>query len=141
VAQRDSLVRASAPLLDPGEEVASIAKALEGPNRWAGMGLSLVVAFTLGILSGIPILALPVFLLMFSRLYAKRLILATDEGVVVLGCGRFSWKPRQLLSRLPVDTRIGPLKGLWLQTVLDGRRLFVQPRWVAEVTAADADLT
>ena len=140
MAQRDYLIRTTQPLLEPGEQVANVAKALEGPNRWLGMTVALLLGFTIGLLVQAPIVSLPVFVAAFQLLYAKRLVLATDDAVVVVDAGRLSWKPRRVMARLPVDTRIGPLRGMWLKTTLGGHQLFVQPRWVREVTAADADL-
>jgi hypothetical protein len=140
VAQRDFLIRTTQPLLERDEQVANVVKALEGPNRWVGMTLSLLLGFLIGISLGAPIVSLPVFVASFQLLYAKRVILATDESVVLIDAGRLTWKPRRVLARLPVDTRIGPLRGLWLKTSLGDHTLFVQPRWVKEVAAADADL-
>jgi hypothetical protein len=140
VAQRDYFIRASRPLLEPDEQVANVVKALEGPNRWLGLVLSLAIGFVIGFALQAPILALPMFVVAFQQLYAKRFILATDESLVIVEAGRMSWKPKRVLDRLPVDTRIGPLRGLWLETRLAGHRLFVAPRWAKEVAAADQDL-
>jgi hypothetical protein len=138
-----AIVRAR-PLLNPDEAVAHVIRALEGPNRFVGMGLALLVGFGLSLLLRIPYLALPIFVLLYTRLYARRLILATDEGVVVMAGGRgplfFSFMPTKVLDRLPLETPIGPLKGLWLETRLDGRRMFVVARSAKDVLAADADL-
>jgi hypothetical protein len=76
----------------------------------------------------------------FTRLYARRVVLATDQDLVVVGCGRWRFTPKVVLDRLDLETRIGPLKGLWLQTRLGSRRLYVVARTAREVAAADADL-
>lgn len=138
--QRQQIIEQSRPLLQPGEAVAHVVRALEGPNRWLGLGISLLVGLGLGVLLGLPILGLPAFLIVFTRLYARRVILATDESLVVLAGGRFTFRPRLVLDRLDLETPIGPLKGLWLQTTLNGRRMYVVARSVNEVRAADADL-
>ena len=137
---REALVARSKPLLEPGEVIAHLVKATEGINRWAGIGIAVVIGFGLGAVLRSPLLGLPIFFLVFTRLYARRLILATDRSVVVVGCGRWRFTPRQVLDRLDLETPIGPLKGLFLNTTLNGRRLYVVARSAAEVTAADADL-
>jgi hypothetical protein len=138
--QRQQIIEQSRPLLHPGEVVAHVVRALEGPNRWIGLAVALVAALGLGLLVGAPILGLPVFLIVFTRLYARRMILATDESLVVVAGTRFRFTPRAVLDRLDLETPIGPLKGLWLQTTLNGRRLYVVARSAPEVRAADADL-
>jgi len=141
---RGKAIERARPLLNPGEAVAHVIRALEGPNRFIGMGLALLVGFGLSLLLRLPYLALPIFLLVYTRIYARRLILATDEGLVVLAGGRgpkfFSFMPTAVLDRLPLETSIGPLKGLWLETTLNDRRLFVVARSAKDVLAADADL-
>ena len=137
---RERLAAKAQPLLEPGEVVAHVVRALEGPNRFLGMAIALVVAFGLSILLRVPILALPIFLIVNSRLYARRLILATDRALVVMAGGRFRYTPRAVLDRLDLETPVGPLKGAWLATDLNGRRLYVVPRSARDVIAADADL-
>jgi hypothetical protein len=82
--------------------------------------------------------------LVYTRLYARRLIVATDEGLVVMAGGRgprfFSFMPSAVLDRLPLETPIGPVKGLWLEVTLNERRMFVVARSAKDVVAADADL-
>jgi hypothetical protein len=141
---RNKAIKRATPFLNPGEAVAHVIRALEGPNRFIGMGLALLVGFGVSLLLRVPYLALPIFLLLYTRIYARRLILATDEGVVVMAGGRgprfFSFMPTAVLDRLPLETAIGPLKGLWLETTLNGRRMFIVARSAKDVMAADADL-
>lgn len=137
---RDALIEASKPFLEPGEVVAHLVKTLEGPNRWLAMSISLVLALTITTVLGVPILGLPLFAIAYTSLYRRRLVLATDQAVVVLAGGRLRFAPRSVLERLPVDTRIGPTKGLWLRIELGEHRLYVVPRTVKEVVAADADI-
>ena len=59
---------------------------------------------------------------------------------MLVGCGRFRFTPKKVLDRLDIETPIGPLKGMFLRTELDGRRLYITPRTVQEVAAADADI-
>jgi hypothetical protein len=129
------------PHLEPGEVVAHVVKALEGPNRWLAMMVAILVVFAIGTLvPGAGLLLLPLMLLTYTSLYRRRLILATDHSLVILGGSRFSFVPRSVVARLPVETPIGPTKGLWLRVVVDGRKMYVVPRSVQELRAADADL-
>ena len=59
---------------------------------------------------------------------------------MLVKCGRFRFTPKQVLTRLDIETPIGPLIGIFLRTQLDGRRLYITPRTVQEVAAADADI-
>lgn len=137
--RRDPLINLCANFLEPGEQVAHLVRATKGPNRWLGLAISLVAGVGVAIVLG-PLFGLMVTFTVFVWIYAKRIILATDQAVVILECRRFVFAPKSELVRLPVDTRIGPLKGLWLSTTLDGQRLYIQPRSVGEVTAADREL-
>jgi hypothetical protein len=140
-AGRDKIVEAAAPLLSPGESIAHVVKALEGPNRWIAVTAGIVIGLGLSIVTGIPILAVFVFLLVFTRLYARRVIVATDRAVHLLAGGRWGFTPRLLLQSVDVETAIGPLRGLWLRTdAFAGRRLYVTKASVGEVRNADADL-
>ncbi len=141
---REKAIQRARPLLNPGEAVAHVIRALEGPNRFLGMGLALLVGFGLSVVIRFPLLALPIFLLVYARLYARRLVLATDEGIVVLAGGRgpkfLSFMPTMVLDRLPLETPIGPMRGLWLEVTLNDRRMFVIASSAKDVRAADADL-
>lgn len=138
---RERLIERSRPFLEPGEVVAHVVRALEGPSRWIAMALAFVVAYGLLLATeGFAPLGLAGFCLVYTRLYARRLILATDRRLVIVGGGRFRFTPKKFLDSLPIDTRIGPLKGMFLNTTLNGRRLFIVPRSVREVAAADADV-
>ena len=52
----------------------------------------------------------------------------------------FSYMPTKVLDRLPLETPIGPMKGLWLTVTLNERRMYVVARSSKDVLAADADL-
>ncbi len=137
---RSQIIEEARPLLNRGEVVAHVVRALEGPNRWLALLFAMFIGFTLSLLVGSPILALPFMWLGYTLLYKRRIILATDQSVLILGGARLRFSPKAVLDRLDVDTRIGPLKGVFLATTLNGRRMYVVPRCVREVTAADADL-
>jgi hypothetical protein len=135
---RERIIETAQPLLEPGEAVAHVARALEGPNRWVAMGAALAVGVGLSFFVGL--LAILGMWLVFTRLYARRVLLATDRDLVIMGCGRWRFTPKVVLDRFDLETRIGPLKGLWLETRLGGRRLYVVARSATEVARADADL-
>jgi hypothetical protein len=137
---REVVVAKSRPFLQPGEVVAHVVKALEGPPRWVAMLLGLVIGIGISILILLPLLGVPIFALVYTGSYKRRILLATDRSLVVLAGGRFRFTPRSVLSRLDLETRIGPLQGLFLRTEVDGRRLYVVARSSPEVHAADADI-
>jgi hypothetical protein len=128
----------AAPLLEEGEVVAHVIRGAEGPNRWLGMAIAVGVGLGLSLFIGL--LGIAVMWVVYNGLYAKRVLLATDRALVVVGCGRWRYTPKVVLDRLDIETKIGPLKGLWLHTVLNGRRLYIAARSVRAVTAADKDV-
>ncbi len=86
------------------------------------------MAFPLAGLLRAPVLAFVLFIAIFTTLYARRIVLATDRGIVVIKAGRWRFTPREVLDRLDLETKIGPLKGFWRYAVLNGRRLYIVPR-------------
>jgi hypothetical protein len=137
---RERIIEKAAPLLERGEVVAHVIRGLEGRNRWLGMLIALAVAFPFGYFVP-PILIVPIYYLVFTGMYPRRIILATDRGVVVIAGRRLQYEPRAVLDRLDVETPIGPMKGsFWRHVVLNDRRIYVVPRSYPEVAAADADL-
>jgi hypothetical protein len=138
---RDNLIAKTRPLLERGEVVAHVVRALDGRiNRWLGVVGALVIAFPLAVVLRIPIAAFALFLALFTSLFPRRLILATDRALVLVKCGRWRFTPKSVLDRLDIETKIGPLKGFWRATNLGGRRLYIVPRTFPEVQAADADV-
>ena len=137
---RENIIEKSRPLLERGEVVAHVVRATQGPNRWLGIVIGFVIAFPLAGLLHTPFLAFALFILIFTSLYPRRIILATDRGLVIIKAGRYRYTPRAILDRLDLETKIGPLKGFWRSTVLNDRRLYVVPRTYAEVLAADEDV-
>ena len=137
---RERIIERSAPFLEESEVVAHVIRGLEGMNRWLGMIIALAVAFPAGFFVP-PIFIVPIYYLLFTGMYPRRIILATDQAVIVLGGGRLRFTPRQVLDRVDVETPIGPLKGtFWRFVILNGRRVYVVPRSYPEVAAADRDL-
>jgi hypothetical protein len=137
---REVVIEKSAPFLEPGEVVAHVVKALEGPPRWLAIVLALVIGFGISIVIQIPFWGFPLFALVYTSAYQRCVILATDEALLLLGAGRYRFTPKKVLARLDLETRIGPVQGLMLRIELDGRRLYLTARTVQEATAADAEL-
>jgi hypothetical protein len=134
---RDRIIEASRPFLQPDEQVVHVVRALEGPNRWIALALAFAIGVMLTLLTQAPLLGVLSMWLVYTRLYARRIVLATDQAVVLLAGSRWRFLPRSLIQRFPVDTMIGPLKGLFLQADGLGRRLYIVPRTMREVVAAD----
>jgi hypothetical protein len=137
---RASIVAKAQPLLEPGETVAHVVRAVEGINRWFGIAIAFVIAFPLAGFIRVPFLAFVLFILLFTSLYPRRIILATDQALVVIKAGRWRFTPKSVLDRLDIETKIGPLKTFWRYTVLNGRRMYIVPRTYDEAMAADADV-
>ena len=137
---REVVLEKVPPFLEPGEVVAHVVKAVEGPPRWVALLLALIVGIGISIVILVPFLGFPLFVLVYLAAYQRRLILATDQALVLVGCGRFRFTPRKVLERFDIETPIGPLKGIFLRSELGGRRLYITPRTVQEVAAADADI-
>ena len=137
---REVLIEKSAPFLEPGEVVAHVVKALEGPPRSLAIILALVIGFGISVVIQIPFWGFPLFVIVYTSAYQRRIILATDQALLLLGAGRYRFAPKKVLARLDLETRIGPVKGLLLRTEVDGRRLYLTPRTVQEAAAADAEL-
>ena len=56
---RAKAIQRARPLLNPDEAVAHVIKALEGPNRFLGMGLAMIVAILIALVLQSGLLALP----------------------------------------------------------------------------------
>ena len=137
---REVVIDKSAPFLEPDEVVAHVVKALEGPPRSLAIILALVIGFGISVVIQIPFWGFPLFVIVYTSAYQRRIILATDQALLLLGAGRYRFAPKKVLARLDLETRIGPVKGLFLRTEVDGRRLYLTPRTVQEAAAADAEL-
>jgi hypothetical protein len=137
---REVIMERSQPFLERGEVVAHVVKALEGPPRWVAMLAAAVIGVGVSIVILVPFLGFPLFVLVYTAAYQRRVILATDQALVLLGAGRFRFTPKKVLARLDIETPIGPVQGLFLRTEVDGRRLYITSRTVAEAKAADDDI-
>ncbi|HTN79170.1 MAG TPA: hypothetical protein VMK16_05810 [Acidimicrobiales bacterium] len=117
-----------APFLEKGEEVVFVVRALSGINRWVGLGFATIIGIGVSLLIGSVLLGLLALFVVFSRLYARRLIVGTDRAVVLMSGRRFTFKPTSVIERFPKDTRLTPLKGIWLELTLGEHRLYVTAR-------------
>ncbi len=136
-----SVIGRSQGLLEPGERVERVLLAQGGINPWAQVGFPLVgligvraVAVAAGASSGVGalggVLGALVGAVIAAALTTRRVVLATDRGLVVLEYGRFGGvKPTKVIARLPQGTAIGTLSGTWAQTELAGERLWVHKKW------------
>ena len=126
--------------LEDGEQVDHVVKALAGPNRWLGLGGATLVGLAVALGLGNVLFGLIALYLVFTCLYVRHLILVTDRAVVLVSGNRISFKPKAVVERLPAETPLRPLKGLWLQLQLGGRhRLYVSSRSIREVSAVEAE--
>ena len=129
--------------LEEGERVDHMIKALAGMNRWLALGLAAIIGLGVSLLLSSfgfgPIVGVLVLFVVFTRLYARRLILVTDRAVVLLAGSRFTFKPTAVLDRLPVDTPLGPLQGLWPQLQLGTHKLYVSARSIRTVSKVETE--
>jgi hypothetical protein len=118
VASLQAKIRANAaPHLRPGEEIQAVipAQTLSGYLMFFG--------------------------LIFSFLNGYRVIIATDQRVMLCRSGRNTLAPvRGVLRELPRQTVIGPAHGLWYRPQSIGEKLYIHRRFFADVAAADAAL-
>ena len=131
---RDGITR----LLEEGEHVDHVIKALAGPNRWGGLVAATVIGLAAALSLGL-IVGLIVMYGMFRCLYERRLVVITNRAVLLLACGRFSSKPRSLIERLPADTPLRPLRGLWLELHLGSHRVYVATRSLRTITEVERE--
>ena len=118
MALRDKLRERAQPLLEPGENIEEVFLAQEGKSWMLGLG------------GGILLL-----------LFAKPLVVVvTDRSVVVFRQSKLTATPKGRLARLPRNTKIGPVKGLWSKVVLNGVQVYIHRRFHNDVKRADAQL-
>jgi hypothetical protein len=146
------VVERSQDFLEPVERVERVLLAQGGINPWAQVGFPLVgligvraVAIATGASSGVGalggVLGALVGAVIAAALTTRRVLIATDRGVVVLEYGRFGGvKPTKVIARLPRGTEIGALSGTWARTELAGERLWVHKKWHGDVAAPAGQL-
>jgi hypothetical protein len=116
MAFRDRPKRKVTPLLEPGEQLQFVFTAQGGVNPWIG-NCGLVLR---------------------AVLVKPRVVAVTDRAIVVMRANFNSTSPKTVLARLPRDSRIGPVKGMWAKIKLGGEKLYVGRGWHKDVRAADA---
>jgi hypothetical protein len=125
--------------LQEGERVDHAIKALAGVNRWLGLGAATLLGLAVALLLGNVLFGLIALYAAFTVLYVRHMILITDRAVVLVSGNRVSFKPKALVARLPADTPLRPLKGLWLQLLLGDHRLYISSRSIRVVSAVEAE--
>jgi hypothetical protein len=125
MAQHNKLIEQVRPFLPAGETFQGAIPAQAGLNPFV---VNSIGANSAGILG----------LLIATMFRVKRRIIAvSDQSVLVLAADA-SYVPNSLLARLPRSTEIGPLKGTWAKTRLDGTRLYVHRKYHPVVERIDA---
>ena len=77
--------------------------------------------------------------LVFTRLYARRLIVVTDRAVLCSPAPAGVQAQGAPVERLPADTPLQPLKGMWLELQIGGHRLYVSARSIRTVSAVETE--
>jgi hypothetical protein len=116
MALREKLVERVQQYLEPGETVQSAFLAQSGASPYLANSFGL-----LGNILGVK----------------RRIIAVTDRAVLVIEADFGGTKPQQVLARLPRGTQIGPVKGVWAKTQVNGEKLYVHRRFHKDVAAAD----
>jgi hypothetical protein len=117
MALREKLAERTQPFLEPGEQIQQIFFGQSGPSPW---------------------FSLLTYLILFAVKY--RIVAVTDRAIVVLNSRKLKITPTAVISRLPRQTRIGPVSGLWATTHFTGEKMYVHKRFHKDVEAADAVL-
>lgn len=118
MALRDKLRSRSQPFLEPGETVEQVFPAQVGNPWMVGLGGGILM-----LILGKP-----------------RDVVVTDRAIVVLRQSKLTATPKELLGRLSRETRLGPLKGIWAKTELNGEKVWIHRRFHGDAKAADAAL-
>ncbi|OAA24368.1 hypothetical protein UG55_103012 [Frankia sp. EI5c] len=140
-----------APFLVPGERVQQAFPAQAGPSFAPGLLMilgslpTLLVGhlfpdlYFLGF--GVLVVCYAAALVILLVSVENRIVAVTDQGILVLAAGPFSpftpkWQAP--LARLPRQTALGPVRGLWGTSRLAGEKLRVSIVYRGEVAAANA---
>lgn len=112
MALRDKLAGRAAPYLEPGEQIRYVFQAQEGASPW-----------------------------LVGALFQKyRIVAVTDRAIVVLGIPWMRSKPSRVVARLPRNTEIGKMSGVFGKTRITGKKMYVHRRFHKDVAAADAEI-
>ena len=113
MAFRDKLRTNTQSLLPPGETIEEIVPARAGISPWLSNGI--------GFLAG---------------RVKFRIIARTNQSLLILDGGMSGIKPKTILKRLPHDTPIGPLKGIWARTIIDGEKYWISWKFHKDLTSS-----
>ncbi len=73
---------------------------------------------------------------------SRRIIAVTNREVMVIEAGKFAaTSPKRVMARLPRQTTIGPVRGVWAKVRLGDEVMWVHRRFHGDVAAADARAT
>ena len=119
MALRDKLAERSYAHLEPGEQIQQVFLAQTGPN---------------------PLWSFLTYLISFwVKAYV---VVVTDRGIVFLKASIWTpSSPKSVVRRLPRNTVLGPLSGLWGKMTIEGQRYYVHKRFHKDVAAADVMVT
>ena len=126
MALRDQLRKHVEPLLQPGESVEQVFIAQGGMTPWVA---NLPLFGALGAL-------------VLQSWVSRRIIAVTNREVMVIEAGKFAaTSPKRVMARLPRQTTIGPVRGVWAKVRLGDEVMWVHRRFHGDVAAADARAT
>jgi len=75
-------------------------------------------------------------------MFAKpRIVSVTDRAVVVMATSTGGGKPTKAITRLPRETRLGDVKGLWGKLRLGNEMMYVHRKFHTDVKAAYSALS
>jgi len=118
MALQDKMKDRAQPYLEPGEEVRQVFLGQTGPN---------------------PAFALITYLIVFFSKYW--IVVVTDRAILVFEAGKMApTRPKTLRRRYPRALQLGPVSGLWGDTMAFGQQMWVHRRYQKAVAAADAEL-
>ncbi|OAH16285.1 hypothetical protein [Streptomyces jeddahensis] len=137
-ALQDKVIERSRGLLEPGEAVRRVYVAQGGINPWAQVLFCAVgVLLVRAVIGDVDLVEVYVGCAVGAMLggavalalTSRRVILRTERALVVLSYGRFGpVRPTRVVARLPKETPVGPLEGLWSTVVLNGEKLWIHKR-------------
>jgi hypothetical protein len=124
---RDKLRARAEPYLEPGETFQVGFTALSGPGPYLVL-IAVIFGVLLSLLTGRR------YVRPFIR-NAQWTVVVTDRAILLLkSSGR---EEEFIVTRLPRDTRLGPVSGWWAMISLNGEWMFVHRRFHADVELAD----
>jgi len=133
---RDVLLARAQPFLEPGETPQAAFYALSGFGPYA-TGVILIFIVLLALRMGWNAGALAMTFMALTL--TPWTVVATDRALLLL---KLSMRDDEIVTtRLPRDTRIGPVSGRWATIWLNGRWMFVHRRFHNEVELADRAIT